>query len=245
MEINNAALVRLPAQLSPSSVDTLMIDMYAAFSSPAAVVVFVGAEPGTFCSGLELATEDDEDRFDVRGFSSVLASLLDSPKPTLAFVDGRALGGGLGIAAACDWVTATERSQFGLPELLWGVIPAMIWPILVTRMNEGVARRWTLSADPRNATHAQAAGLVDELVSVNQSWAAVKRTVTMLERVEPMAVRTLRHWMYEIRESSIDTALARGAAVTAQMAGDPVTRARMAAFDRGEFIAPNPVGQEN
>lgn len=232
MELHNATLVRLPAQLSPSSVDTLMIDMYAAFSSPAAVVVFVGAEPGTFCSGLDLAVEDDEERFDVRGFASVLASLLDSPKPTLAFVDGRALGGGLGIAAACDWVTATDRSSFGLPELLWGVIPAMIWPIIVTRMTEGVARRWTLSADTRSAAEAQAAGLVDELVTVEHSRAALERTVTMLERAEPMAIRTLRHWMYEMRESSIDTALARGAAVTMQMAGDPVTRARIAAFER-------------
>jgi enoyl-CoA hydratase/carnithine racemase len=234
MELEKAALVRLPAHLSPSSVDTLMIDMYAAFSSPAAVVVFVGAEPGTFCSGLDLASEDDDERFDVRGFSSVLASLLDSPKPTLAFVDGRALGGGLGIAAACDWVTATDRSSFGLPELLWGVIPAMIWPIIVTRMTEGVARRWTLSADTRDAPEALAAGLVDELVLVDEGTAALTRTVAMLERAEPMAVRTLRHWMYETRDSSIDTALARGAAVTAQMAGDPVTRARIAAFDRGE-----------
>lgn len=233
MELDNATLVRLPARLSPSSVDTLMIDMYAAFSSPAAVVVFVGAEPGTFCTGLDLASEDDDEPFDARGFASVLASLLDSPKPTLAFVDGQTLGGGLGIAAACDWVTATDRSTFGLPELLWGVIPAVIWPIIVTRMTEGVARRWTLSADPRSASRAQSAGLVDELVTVNQSWTALKRTVTMLERAEPMAVRTLRHWMYEIRESSIDTALARGAAVTEQMAGDPVTRARIAAFERG------------
>lgn len=234
MEIEKAALVRLPPQLSPSSVDTLMIDMYAAFSSPAAVVVFIGAEPGTFCSGLDLASEDDDERFDVRGFSSVLASLLDSPKPTLAFVDGRALGGGLGIAAACDWVTATDRSSFGLPELLWGVIPAMIWPIIVSRMTEGVARRWTLSADTRDAPEALEAGLVDELVLVDESRAALERTVAMLERAEPTAVRTLRHWMYETRDSSIDTALARGAAVTAQMAGDPVTRARIAAFDRGE-----------
>lgn len=234
MELHNATLVHLPAQLSPSSVDTLMIDMYAAFSSPAAVVVFVGAEPGTFCTGLDLHYEDDGERFEVRGFASVLVSLLDSPKPTVAFVDGRALGGGLGIAAACDWVTATDRSLFGLPELLWGAIPAMIWPIIVTRMTEGVARRWTLSAETRTAAEAVSAGLVDELVPVDHSQGALRRTVTMLERAEPMAVRTLRHWMYEIRESSIDTALARGAAVTVQMAGDPEARARMAAFDRGD-----------
>jgi enoyl-CoA hydratase/carnithine racemase len=110
----------------------------------------------------------------------------------------------------------------------------MIWPIIVTRMTEGVARRWTLSADTRDAPEALAAGLVDELVLVDQSWAALTRTVTMLERAEPMAVRTLRHWIYETRESSIDTSLARGAAVTEQMVGDPVTRARIAAFDRGE-----------
>jgi enoyl-CoA hydratase/carnithine racemase len=45
-----------------------------------------------------------------------MGELLTAPRPTLAVIDGPALGGGLGLAAACELVVASERSTFGLPE---------------------------------------------------------------------------------------------------------------------------------
>ena len=216
MELSTAAIVRLPEHLSAGSVDALLLDLYAAFDAPAGVVVLVGADSDTFCAGLALDAGDGES-VETRTFASVLASLLDAPKPTLAFVNGRALGGGLGLAAACDWVTATDRATFGLPELLWGIIPATIWPIVTTRMAEGMARRWTISADARSAADALAAGLADEVVPAERAFPAPNETVRMLQRAEPGALRTLRHWMFETREESVDTVLARGASVNARM----------------------------
>lgn len=216
MDLSAAAVVRLPQHLSAGSVDLLLLDLCAAFDAPAGVVVLVGADADTFCAGLALEAGGGE-CVETRAFASALASLLDAPKPTLAFVDGRALGGGLGLAAACDWVTATDRATFGLPELLWGSIPATIWPIMTTRMAEGMARRWTISAETRSAADALAAGLADEVVPAGRALAAVNQTVRMLQRAEPGALRTLRHWMFETRDESVDTVLARGASVNARM----------------------------
>lgn len=216
MDVTGAALVRVPKDLSAASVETLMVDLYAAFDAPSDVVLFVGSSSGTFCEGRTVAAGLVEP-YEARAFASVLASLLDSPKPTLAFVDGAAMGEGLGLAAACDWIVATDRATFGLPDLQWGVMPAMIWPIITTRLSEGVARRWTISGHSRVASEAEAAGLIDGLIDSDDPVPALDHTIEMLRRADRDALRTFRHWIFEMREASIDTALARGASVTTQM----------------------------
>lgn len=216
MNITGAAVVRVPAELSAASVETLMVDLYAAFDASSDVVLFAGASAGTFCAGRTMMSGLVEP-YEARAFASVLASLLDSPKPTLAFVDGAAMGEGLGLAAACDWVVATEQATFGLPDLQWGVMPAMIWPIITTRLSEGVARRWTVSGHSRVAAEAEAAGLIDGLIDGDDPGPALDHTIEMLRRADREALRTFRHWIFEMREAPIDTALARGASVTTRM----------------------------
>jgi len=232
MELSGAATVRLPADLATDSTAALAAATRAALDSPSRVILFVGADADTFCSGLALAEANGGS--ETRVFAALLATLLDAPKPTMAFVDGRAIGGGLGLAAACDWVVASEQATFALPELLWGLIPATIWPVVTTRLTEGTARRWTLSAHARPAREALAAGLVDELAPAGREATALKRAARMLRRAEPGALRRLRHWMSESRERPLADALERGASLTARMAADPMVRERVEAFARGE-----------
>jgi enoyl-CoA hydratase/carnithine racemase len=228
-----AAVVQLPERLTPTSLASLAGAARRAFEGPAPVVALVGADEMTFCTGLALAGADDL-RVDTRDFSALLAELIDAPKPTLAVVDGRAIGGGLGLAAACDWVIASERATFGLPELLWGLIPAMIWPLVTSRITEGTARRWAIENHARSATEAQAAGLVDEVAPAGHESAALRRAGRMLARLDHCALRRLRWWIGEARNCPLPAALARGAALTAEMAADPRHHARVDAFNRGE-----------
>lgn len=233
MELNGTAVVRLPEQLSTGSVASLAQDLRAAFTSDADVLLLVGADETTFCTGLALDAAADRG-VDTHAFAALLASLVDAPKPTLAFVDGRAIGGGLGLAAACDWIVASERATFGLPELLWGLIPAMIWPIVTTRLTEGTARRWTVSAHARSAGEALTAGLVDEITTADRLHPALRRATRMLQRADPHALRRLRRWARESREQPFDSALAAGAKLTEQMAACPGARARIDAFFLGD-----------
>ena len=85
--------------------------------------------------------------------------------PLLALVDGAAMGGGVGLAATCDHVIATENAKFAMPETTLGLPPAQIAPFVAIRVGTTTARGLMLSAARLTAREAQAKGLVDEVVS--------------------------------------------------------------------------------
>ena len=226
-------LVRLPPQLTPASVDAVADALRLALESPSRVVTITGADQSVFCTGLAIGG-DAGSLSATRAFAAVLSALAAAPKPTIAIVDGAAVGGGVGLAAACDWVIATPQSTFGLPELLWGVIPAMIWPFLTARMSERTAMRWTLAAHARSVSDALSSGLVDDAVQPEQLDAAAARAARRLSRLDPEALVQLRRWTRVVRQQDLDRALVEGAALTAAMAADPRVRARWDAFEAGE-----------
>ena len=158
-----------------------------------------------------------------------------APKPLLASVDGRAIGGGMGIACACDWVVATERATFALPELLWGLMPAIIWPVLTDRMAPHVVRQWTLAAHSRSAVEAHAAGLVDDLVPRRD---ARSRDRTGLAQTAPArsgcAAPPARVGARRRATYDLPAALRRGAELTAAMLRQPSVQQRWQAFAAGE-----------
>ncbi len=85
--------------------------------------------------------------------------------PSLAVVNGAALGGGCEMALYCDMVIATERSKFGQPEIQVGVFPpiaALIFPRIIGRKK---AMELILSGDPINAEEALKLGLINKVVS--------------------------------------------------------------------------------
>lgn len=231
MELRNDAIIRMPRALSRESVVALRRDVKSVLAGPAPVAVLVGAGDEIFCTGLAI---DDEGPIQTAPFCEILTLLNDAPKPTLACVDGKAIGGGFGIACACDWLLATEHATFGLPELLWGLIPAMIWPAIVGRLGANVARRWALTAHTRSAREALDAGVVDELVAADRAADRVQRAARMLARLEPRATQQLRRWHRDAQAASLTDALRRGAALTQGMAASVISRKRVAAFARGE-----------
>jgi enoyl-CoA hydratase/carnithine racemase len=225
--------VRVPARLDAATVERLAGELDAAIASPARVITLEGAVESVFCLGLGLGGTET-DRLHLQAFADVLLALHRAAKPVLALVDGQAIGGGLGIAASCDWVIATDRSTFALPELLWGLVPAMIWPPIGDRMAAHVARQWTVSACARPASAAEAAGLVDEVVRPESLGDAGRRAARMLARLEPGALVRLRDWTRASRTLSLPDALSRGAAITAELVDTPEARRRWAAFTAGE-----------
>lgn len=230
MELN--AAVRLPLTLDPASVGRLRQDLDAALQSESPVVTLVGHDEATFCAGMSLDAMIGGSG-DVQHFVDLLAALHTSPKPLLAVVNGAAIGGGLGLACSCDWVVATTRSTFGLPELLWGLVPAIIWPVITARMPVNLARRWTVSAHARDAAEAAQAGIVDDLTSLDRLDATVRRAHRMLQRLDPVALTRLRAWARESAQLPLPDALARGAAITTSLAATPAARGRWDAYQNG------------
>lgn len=226
------AIVPVPLRLDGASVDAFATALDAAVHGPAPVVVLRAPAPGTFCLGLAIDAAGAGST-SAESFADVLTSLHRAPKPLLAVVEGDGIGGGLGLACACDWVLATPDARFGLPELLWGLLPAMIWPVIADRMAPHAARQWTIAAHTRTVDEAVAAGVVDAVVPADRLEAAMRRAIRTLARLEPTALPRLRAWMRDSRTLPLAEAVAAGAAITGGMMTDATVLARWRAFADG------------
>lgn len=231
MELN-AASVRVPRDLDARSTAALAEALADAMASRAPLVVLRGWSADEFCLGLAIGS-GEASAAATHAFARLLADLHAAPKPLLAVVEGRAIGGGLGLACACDWVLASEPSTFGLPELLWGLVPAIIWPVITDRMAPHAARQWTIAGHTRCAAEGVQVGLVDEIVPVDRLEIAVARRARALGRLEPEALRQFRRWRRASQHDDLATALGQGADLTAAMLRSPVVRERWQAFHEG------------
>lgn len=169
----DTARITVPPALGQTSVQELLLAIDAAARDHTVRTITLAGSPGVFCRGLDFAEllhkADDHSRTQrlaaIDTFGRLLWTLRSTTKPTIALVDGPALGGGVGLAAACDVVLSSERASFALPEVLFGLLPAMILPYLLERMAAHRARLWALTGLSRGPREALADGLVDVVVS--------------------------------------------------------------------------------
>lgn len=112
---------------------------------------------GNFCSGddlkeMSLGKWGDSNSYfrRVRYYQQMAYALEELDKITIAAVDGYAVGGGLEITMCCDFVIATERAQWGMPEVDWGITPG--WGG-TTRMSRLIGRRRTKEINLLAAIH--------------------------------------------------------------------------------------------
>jgi methylglutaconyl-CoA hydratase len=157
--------------LDAALVSALRAALAAAGSDPdCRVLLLAGAGP-VFCAGADLAAmhrlseaEPAENDRDAQGLAALLLELHLFAKPTIALVHGAALGGGAGLAAACDITLAARGTRFRFPEVQLGLIPAVISPYIVTAMGTRAARRYFLTGEWLSDAVAVRVGLVHECV---------------------------------------------------------------------------------
>lgn len=117
---------------------------------------------------------------DAQRFSSMLRAISELSKPTIARVQGAALGGGTGLTAACDMAVATSDASFSTSEVKFGIIPAVISPYVLRAIGPRQALRYFQSAERIAAPQAMAIGLVNEVVPADQLDAAIGQIVQAL-----------------------------------------------------------------
>lgn len=151
-------------KLSPEMVDQLFAALQACEADPAARALLIEGSGGHFSSGMDLVAASAGPGVKGAGgerFLHLLRRMTESTVVVVSVVDGKASGGGVGLAAASDFVFATPRSQFSLPEILWGLVPCLIAPFVIRRIGLQACQRMTLSTLPIGADAALACGLVD------------------------------------------------------------------------------------
>ncbi|MBA4257383.1 MAG: enoyl-CoA hydratase [Polaromonas sp.] len=114
---------------------------------------------------------------DARQFADMLARIEACPKPTVARIQGAALGGGVGLAAACDIAIAADNASFAVSEAKFGILPAVIGPYVTNAVGKRQAKRLALTATRVGAAEALAMGLVQQVVTFDAECAALDAAV--------------------------------------------------------------------
>jgi isohexenylglutaconyl-CoA hydratase len=117
------------------------------------------------------------------------------------------MGGGFGLAAACDRVIAGDDAVFSMPEVSIGVAPAQIAPFVIRRLGATRARWLMLAAAKLSAREALDAGLADVVVPVAEINAAATATLNALAAAEPGALRATKALVNRTLRASLTDAL--------------------------------------
>jgi enoyl-CoA hydratase/carnithine racemase len=247
MELTTFRTIAVPPVLSAATAAALASAVANGLADGAVRGLVLNGDTGAFCRGMDLAgIGDDADAVDdsLRLFAQALGSLAQADKPTVAVVRGPALGGGVGIAAACDLVLSARSATFGLPEALFGLSPAIIAPILLERVTPAALRRLVLTAATLSADDAKAIGLVDEVIdevgqvdangaTIGALDARLRRLCATLPRVDPRAKGVLVEAVRHHRSGPLASALDWGSKETLQAARSPEVADRVRRFLEG------------
>ncbi len=212
---------------------------FARLSDDASVRVIVLAGEGKhFSAGADLqwmqraSTATQEWNLeDARRFAGMLALIENCPKPTVARVQGAALGGGVGLACACDIAIAADNASFAVSEARFGILPAVLGPYVTNAVGKRQARRLALTTSRIKAAEALAIGLVQQVVALDQLDAAVDASVTELLAGGPNAQREIKQLFAQLEVGPITAEVRELTAMTiSRVRGTDEAREGFAAF---------------
>ncbi|MCC6929659.1 MAG: enoyl-CoA hydratase/isomerase family protein [Gemmatimonadaceae bacterium] len=202
------------------------------------VIVLRSLGTGPFCAGASfdelrgIATTDEGTAF-FSGFAHVILAMRRCPQFVIARVHGKAVGGGVGLAAAADYSIATRGAAVRLSELAVGIGPFVVGPVIEHKIGHGHFIAMSVDHDWRDAAWAERAGLY---ARVSESAAEMDVLVDALARklaaANPGAVRALKRVFFEGTEHW-ETLLYERAAVSGSLILTPAAREALAALARG------------
>lgn len=200
------------------------------------VVVLTGAGK-SFCAGADLnwmrrvkdySYEDNlKESLDL---AEMLYKIYASPKPTIARVNGAAIGGGTGLVAVCDIAIAAVSAKFSFSEVKLGLIPACISPYVLKKCGEGKCREFFLTGERLTAEKACAAGLLNAVVPLEEIDSTVGDVVNQLISSGPEAIKKCKELLHSVPTLSFDDVKKYTAEVIAQLRVSKEGQEGMAAF---------------
>ena len=177
-------------------------------------VVILAGKGKNFSAGADLGwmrrmanASEAENGKDAGHLSELMHKLNSLAKPTVALVQGAALGGGVGLVAACDMAVATSDAVFALSEVRLGLIPSVISPYVIAAIGPRAARRYFLTAERFDAATAERLGLVHAVVPADQLWAEGRKLAALLVQNAPVAMAEAKKLVADVAGQPIDAAL--------------------------------------
>ena len=144
-------------------------------------------------------------------YARCVLKIRNAVKPVIAAVDGEVVAGGTGLALACDVILATERTRFGLTEVLFGIIPAYVFPLLLERVSLKRARYLVLTSEKLSAEEARTFGIFDQVVPDDRLEKALSATLKRLLFASPDALAVVKTYSDDIFSERLTTAMEKAA----------------------------------
>lgn len=200
------------------------------------VILLRGAGPD-FCAGLDLAglaanpaAGVREHLEDARSIAALFRAVRGNPRPVVAAVHGRALGGGCGLATACDLVVAAESARFGYPEINLGFVPAIVASLLRRSVGEKQAFELLVSGTPVTAGEALRLGMVNRVWPDAEFAARAEAYAGNLAGKSASALSLTKRLFYHLDGMSLEQAIESGEWVNALARGTPDAQRGIASF---------------
>jgi enoyl-CoA hydratase len=206
-----------PERRNPMSVEAmngLLERTRAAVDDPeVGVIVYTGAGDRAFCAGGDLSGSFVDDPMGLHRSRGDLANLfrlmMRGGKPTVARVNGHALAGGFGLAAACDVTICVDEAKLGTTEVRVGLWPMMISAVLARVMPPKAALELMLTGRIIDPEEALRLGAVSRVVTRAELDDAVDETVASLLELSPATLMLGKDSFYAMADVDLDTALDR------------------------------------
>ena len=200
------------------------------------VVVLTG-KGKSFCAGADInwlkQVKDftyEESLNETLQLGKLVNRIYSLPQPTIARVNGAAIGGGTGLAAVCDISIAVKRAQFSFSEVKIGVIPACISPYILRRVGEKACREFFLTGERLTADRVFEAGLINEVVEEEDLDQAVEKKIDQLLTGGPKAIAACKSLLREIPGMDLEDAVTFTARLLADLRRGEEAQEGMAAF---------------
>ncbi len=166
-------------------------------STDVRALVLTGAGEKAFVAGADIKQFENMSSGESSDFArtgqTLFTRLEELRVPVIAAVNGFALGGGLELALACDFIYASENAKFGLPECSLGIMPGFGGTVrLPRRVGAGVAREMTMSGGMLTAQEALNAGLVNKVFPASDLVAKAVECAKLISSRAPMAIAKIK-----------------------------------------------------
>lgn len=179
--------------IGPEMTNELLYALQDATADVAVRAIVMTGEGKAFCAGgdfSQMATGAESSSLPYKGdYADLLLALVRAEKPTIARVNGHAMGGGLGLVAACHFAVGTEGAQLGTPEINVGLFPMMIMAVLARHVPRRRLLQMMLFGEKLNAMDAKSLGLLGSVVPESELDASVQSLVEGICSKSPMTVK--------------------------------------------------------
>lgn len=168
-------------------------------------VMVLSGRGKTFCAGADMnwmrRMKDfsyEQNYQDSYALSQMLYELFSLPIPTIAKVQGAAVGGGVGLVAACDIIVAASDTMFSLSEVRLGLVPACISPYLLNRVTRGLLRGYFLTGVRFPAARAKEIGLINEVAEPDRLDQTVDDLAAQILSCGPQALKMAKELLARV-----------------------------------------------